>query len=43
VVIRANGAAVGTGHLVEIDGRIGVSIDSLRPPTLTPAREGEGE
>jgi len=43
VVIRANGAAVGTGHLVEIDGRIGVSIDSLRPPTLAPAREGEGE
>ena len=32
VTVRANGAVVGTGQLVEIDGRLGVSIASLRMP-----------
>ncbi len=31
VTVRANGAAIGTGHLIEIDGRLGVSIAVLRP------------
>jgi type III secretion protein Q len=43
VVIRANGAIIGTGHLVEIDGRIGVSIDSIRPPTLATRGESEAQ
>jgi type III secretion protein Q len=30
VTIRANGAAVGSGQLVEIDGRLGVMVASLR-------------
>ena len=29
VMVRANGALIGTGELVEIDGRIGVSLSSL--------------
>ncbi|SSW69866.1 Yop proteins translocation protein Q [Achromobacter veterisilvae] len=29
VIVRANGALVGTGELVEIDGRIGVTLRSL--------------
>ncbi len=29
VMVRANGALVGTGELVEIDGRIGVALSSL--------------
>ena len=32
VTLRANGAAIGTGHLVEIDNRLGICIDSLQPP-----------
>ena len=32
VTVRANGAVVGTGQLVEIDGRLGVSIASIRMP-----------
>ncbi len=31
VTLRANGAVIGSGHLVEIDNRLGVSIDSLQP------------
>ena len=32
VTVRANGVVVGTGQLVEIDGRLGVSIASLHMP-----------
>lgn len=31
VTVRANGAAIGRGQLIEIDGRMGVSISSLSP------------
>ena len=29
VMIRANGALLGTGSLVEVDGRVGVTIATL--------------
>jgi len=32
VHIRANGALIGTGDLVEIDGRLGVAVASIAPP-----------
>ncbi|MDB5798424.1 MAG: Type secretion inner rane protein [Paucimonas sp.] len=32
VTVRANGMAIGEGELVEVDGRIGVAVLSLRPP-----------
>ncbi len=32
VSIRANGALIGRGHLVELDNRLGVSIDELHAP-----------
>jgi type III secretion protein Q len=32
VTIRANGSAVGTGQLVDIDGRLGVTISKLHAP-----------
>ena len=32
VTIRANGATIGEGEVVEIDGRVGVSIRALFPP-----------
>jgi type III secretion protein Q len=32
VTIRAQGAVIGRGHLVEIDNRLGVAIDLLRAP-----------
>lgn len=37
VKVRANGALVGHGHLVEIDGRLGVSLASLVPPAAPAA------
>ena len=40
VTIRANGSAIGTGQLVDIDGRLGVSISKLHAPLpLTPDQE----
>ncbi len=41
VTIRANGAAIGTGQLVDIDGRLGVSISKLHAP-VAPTSELEG-
>ena len=41
VTIRANGAAVGTGQLVDMDGRLGVSISKLHAP-VAPTSEREG-
>lgn len=35
VTIRANGAAIGSGALVEIDGRLGVSVTQLHSPGAT--------
>ncbi|NDF63326.1 MAG: hypothetical protein EB136_10540 [Synechococcaceae bacterium WBB_3_034] len=32
LTIRANGAAIGSGQLVEIDGRLGVSVSGITPP-----------
>jgi type III secretion protein Q len=32
VTIRANGAAIGAGQLVDIDGRLGVSVSKLHAP-----------
>lgn len=32
LTIRANGAPIGTGHLVDIDGRLGVAVTSLSAP-----------
>jgi type III secretion protein Q len=36
LTIRANGAVIGTGQLVEIDGRLGVSVTSLTPKSDRP-------
>lgn len=36
LTIRANGAVIGTGQLVEIDGRLGVSVTSLTPKSERP-------
>ncbi len=33
VTIRANGSAIGTGQLVDIDGRLGVTISRLHAPS----------
>ena len=33
VEIRANGKAIGTGELVEVDGRVGVRVLTCNPPT----------
>jgi type III secretion protein Q len=41
VTIRANGSAIGTGQLVDIDGRLGVSISKLHAP-LPLAADQEG-
>lgn len=45
VSVRVNGALVGTGELVEIDGRLGVTLTRLAVPTALsrPAPEGRGE
>ena len=32
LTIRANGAVIGSGQLVEIDGRLGVSVTRITPP-----------
>jgi len=32
VTVRANGAVIGRGHLVELDNRLGVALDALHPP-----------
>lgn len=32
VTIRAQGAVIGRGHLVEIDNRLGVALDQLHAP-----------
>ena len=37
VLVRANGSLIGSGHLVEIDGRLGVCLDRLTPPATPPA------
>ena len=39
VTIRANGMPIGTGQLVDIDGRLGVAVGSLMPSTVRPAAE----
>ncbi len=41
VTIRAHGAAIGTGQLVDMDGRLGVSISQLHAPAApTPDPQG---
>lgn len=37
VTIRANGACIGRGEVVDIDGRCAVAIIDLAPPAATPA------
>lgn len=39
VTIRANGMPIGTGQLVDIDGRLGVAVGSLVPATPRTAAE----
>ena len=36
LTIRANGAVIGSGQLVDIDGRLGVSVTSLTPKSHQP-------
>ena len=40
VTIRANGAVIGKGHLVEMDNRLGVALDQIHAPTLATQTEG---
>jgi type III secretion protein Q len=39
VTIRANGAVIGRGHLVEIDNRLGVAVDAIVHPGSAPSNE----
>ncbi|NBU89498.1 MAG: YscQ/HrcQ family type III secretion apparatus protein [Betaproteobacteria bacterium] len=41
VSIRANGALIGKGHLVDLDNRLGVSIDELHAPRSSAEPEGQ--
>ena len=40
VTIRANGAIIGNGHLVEIDNRLGISVDSIAASAAVPGSSG---
>lgn len=40
VTIRANGAVIGNGHLVEIDNRLGISVDSIAAGAAGPGSSG---